>query len=607
MSVAARVADEVGCRVGEEVGYTIRFEDKTSSSTRIKYMTDGIMQREILLDPELTRYSVIMLDEAHERTIATDVLFGLLKKTLKKRPDLKVIITSATLDAEKFSSYFLECPILSIPGRTFPVEIMYSREPESDYLDAALTTIMQIHLTEPPGDILLFLTGKEEIDTSCEILFERMKALGPSVPELMILPIYGALPSEIASRIFDPAPDGTRKVVIATNIAETSITIDGIYFVVDPGFVKQTAYDAKLGMDRLQVTPISQAQAKQRAGRAGRTGPGKCFRLYTEAAFQSEMLPTTIPEIQRQNLANTILMLKAMGVNDLINFDFMDPPPTNTMLTALEELYALSALDEEGLLTRLGRRMADFPMEPALAKSLIMSIDLGCSDEMLSIVAMISAVQTVFHRPKDKQQQADQKKAKFHDPAGDHLTLLNVYQGWKRAGSTDPWCFENFIQPKSMRRAEDVRKQLVQILERHKLKILSCGRDTTRVRQALCSGFFRNSARKDPTEGYKTLVEGTPVYLHPSSALFGKAAEHVIYHSLVETTREYMHNVTAIEPKWLVEAAPTFFKVAGKEGGLSKRKKAERIQPLHNRFAGEDDWRLSAQRKGGRAGGGTWG
>ena len=158
-----------------------------------------------------------------------------------------------------------------------------------------------------------------------------------------------------------------------------------------------------------------------------------------------------------------------------------------------------------------------------------------------------------------------------------------------------------------MRRAEDVRKQLVQILERHKLKILSCGRDTTRVRQALCSGFFRNSARKDPTEGYKTLVEGTPVYLHPSSALFGKAAEHVIYHSLVETTREYMHNVTAIEPKWLVEAAPTFFKVAGKEGGLSKRKKAERIQPLHNRFAGEDDWRLSAQRKGGRAGGGTWG
>ena len=608
MSVAARVSDEVGSRLGEEVGYTVRFDDKTTDKTRIKYMTDGILQREILLDPELNKYKVIMLDEAHERTIATDVLFGLLKKTLKKRPDMKLIVTSATLDADKFSSYFNECPILTIPGRTYPVEIMYSREPESDYLDAALTTVMQIHLTEKAGDILLFLTGKEEIDTSCEILYERMKALGPSVPELVILPIYGALPTEIASRIFEPPPLGGRKVVIATNIAETSITIDGIYFVVDPGFVKQTAYDAKLGMDRLQVTPISQAQAKQRAGRAGRTGPGKCYRLYTETAFQSEMLPTTVPEIQRQNLSNTILMLKAMGINDLLGFDFMDPPPTNTMLTALEELYALSALDDEGLLTRLGRRMADFPMDPSLAKSLIMSVDLGCSDEMLSIVATISATQTIFHRPKEKQQQADQKKSRFHDPAGDHLTILNVYNGWKNAGRNDAWCFENFIQPRAMRRSEDVRKQLVQILDRHRLRIISCGRDTMRVRQALCSGFFRNSARKDPQEGYKTLVEGTPVYLHPSSALFGKAAEHVIYHSLVETTREYMHNATAIEPKWLVEAAPTFFKVAGKDSlGMSKRKRAERIQPLHNRFAGEDDWRLSAQKRQGRGGGGTWG
>ena len=606
MSVAKRVAEEVGCQLGQEVGYTIRFEDMTSPATKIKYMTDGMLQREVLMDPDLKRYSVIMLDEAHERTIATDVLFALLKKTLKRRPDLKVIVTSATLDADKFSTYFNECPIFSIPGRTFPVEIMYSREPESDYLDAALVTVMQIHLTEPPGDILLFLTGQEEIDTSCEILFERMKALGPSVPELIILPVYSALPSEMQSRIFDPAPPGSRKVVIATNIAETSITIDHIYYVIDPGFVKQNAYDPKLGMDSLVVTPISQAQAKQRAGRAGRTGPGKCFRLYTEAAFQSEMLPTSIPEIQRQNLSHTILMLKAMGINDLLHFDFMDPPPANTMLTALEELYALSALDDEGLLTRLGRKMADFPMEPSLAKVLIAAVDLGCSDEVLSIVAMLS-IPTVFYRPKEKQTQADQKKAKFHDPHGDHLTLLNVYNGWKQNKFANPWCFENFIQARSMRRAKDVRDQLVKIMDRYKHPITSCGRATQKVRQALCSGFFRNSARKDPSEGYKTLIEGTPVYLHPSSALFGKQAEWVIYHTLVLTSKEYMHCTSAIEPKWLVEAAPTFFKVAPSDR-LSKRKKAERIQPLYNKFAGEDDWRLSAQKRQGRGGGGgTWG
>lgn len=607
MSVAKRVAEEVGCKLGEEVGYTIRFEDCTSPATRIKYMTDGMLQREILVDANLSRYSCIMLDEAHERTIATDVLFALLKKALKRRPDMKVIVTSATLDADKFSAYFNECPIFTIPGRTFPVEVLYSREPESDYLDSALVTIMQIHLTEPKGDILLFLTGQEEIDTACEILYERMKALGPNVPDLIILPVYSQLPTEMQSRIFEPAPVGSRKVIIATNIAETSITIDEIYYVVDPGFVKQNAYDPKLGMDSLVVTPISQAQANQRAGRAGRTGPGKCFRLYTEAAYQSEMLPTTIPEIQRQNLSNTILMLKAMGINDLLHFDFMDPPPINTMLTALEELYALSALDDEGLLTRLGRKMADFPMEPSLAKVLIAAVDLECSDEMLSIVAMLN-LPNVFYRPKEKQSQADQKKSKFHDPHGDHLTLLNVYNAWKNSGYSSPWCFENFIQARSMRRAKDVREQIVKIMQRYKHPVVSCGRATEKVRRALCAGFFRNAARKDPQEGYKTLIESTPVYLHPSSALFGKQAEWAIYHTLVLTTKEYMHCTTSIEPKWLVEAAPTFFKVAATDK-LSKRKQAERIQPLYNKFAGEDDWRLSAQRKGGRGGGGggTWG
>jgi ATP-dependent RNA helicase DHX8/PRP22 len=595
MSVAKRVAEEVGCRLGHEVGYTIRFEDCTSPETKIKYMTDGMLLRECLLDPDMKQYSVILLDEAHERTVSTDVLFGLLKKAVVRRPDLKIIVTSATLDAEKFSLYFNSCPIFTIPGRTFPVEILFTKEPESDYLDAALITVMQIHITEPPGDILLFLTGQEEIDTSCEILFERMKALGSTVPELVILPVYSTLPSEQQSRIFEPAPEGARKVVIATNIAETSITIDGIYYVIDPGFVKQNCYDAKSGMDQLVVMPISQAQANQRAGRAGRTGPGKCYRMYTQAAYLNEMLPSPVPEIQRNNLAHTILMLKAMGINDLMHFPFMDPPPTQTMTAALEELYALSALDDEGLLTRLGRKMADFPNDPQLSKVLISSVELGCAEEIVTIVAMLS-INAVFYRPKEKQQQADQKKTKFNQPEGDHLTLLTVYNSWKQSKFSTPWCYDNFIQARNMRRAQDVRKQLVDILERHKHPILSAGRNYNLVRRALCAGFFRNVARKDPQEGYKTVVEGTPCYIHPSSALFGKSAEWVLYHELVMTGREYMREATVVEPKWLVEAAPTFFKVADATQ-LSKRKKAERIEPLYNKYEEKGEWRISHQKE----------
>jgi ATP-dependent RNA helicase DHX8/PRP22 len=594
MSVAKRVAEEFGCRLGEEVGYSIRFEDCTSPQTKIKYMTDGMLLRECLMDPDLKQYSLIMLDEAHERTINTDVLFGLMKQACEKRKDLKLIVTSATLDSEKFSKYFYGCPIFTIPGRTFPVEILFAKEPETDYLDAALITVMQIHLTEPPGDILVFLTGQEEIDTSCQILFERMKTLGDSVPELIILPIYSALPSEMQSKIFDPAPPGSRKVVIATNIAETSVTIDGIYYVVDPGFVKQKVYNPKTGMDALVVAPISKAAAKQRAGRAGRTGPGKCYRLYTEAAYKNEMLDSPVPEIQRANMAQTVLTLKAMGINDLLNFDFMDKPSEPSMVSAMHTLYTLGALDDEGLLTKLGRKMAEFPLDPQLAKMLLSAVELGCSEEILTIVAMLS-VQNVFYRPKEKQALADQKKSKFFQPEGDHLTLLAVYESWKANKFSSPWCYENFVQVRSLKRAQDVRKQLLQIMDRYKLDTVSAGKNFSKIRKAICAGYFTHAAKKDPQEGYKTIVEGTPVYIHPSSALFQKNPDWVIYHELVQTSKEYMREVTAIEAKWLVEFAPKFFKLSDPTQ-LSKRKKAEKIEPLHDKYNEKDAWRLSKRR-----------
>lgn len=594
MSVAKRVAEEFGCRLGEEVGYAIRFEDCTGPDTVIKYMTDGMLLREILVDENLSQYSVIMLDEAHERTIHTDVLFGLLKQLVKRRPELRLIVTSATLDAEKFSGYFFNCNIFTIPGRTFPVEILYAKQPESDYLDASLITVLQIHLTEPEGDILLFLTGQEEIDFACQSLHERMKGLGKNVPELIILPVYSALPSEMQSRIFDPAPPGKRKVVVATNIAEASLTIDGIFYVIDPGFAKQNVYNPKQGLDSLVITPISQASAKQRAGRAGRTGPGKCYRLYTESAYRNEMSPTAIPEIQRINLGMTTLSMKAMGINDLLSFDFLDPPSPQALISAMEQLYSLGALDDEGLLTKLGRKMAEFPMDPPLSKMLLASVDLGCSDEILTIIAMIQTG-NIFYRPREKQAQADQKKARFFQAEGDHLTLLAVYESWKSKNFSGPWCFENFVQSRSLRRAQDVRKQLLSIMDKYKLDIVSAGKNFSKIRKAITAGFFFHAARKDPQEGYRTLVENQPVYIHPSSALFQRQPDWVIYHELVMTTKEYMREVTVIDPKWLVELAPRFFKVADPTK-MSKRKRQERVEPLYDRYHEPNSWRLSKRR-----------
>ncbi|KAL5730344.1 RNA helicase [Ranunculus cassubicifolius] len=594
MSVAKRVAEEFGCRLGEEVGYAIRFEDCTGPETVIKYMTDGMLLREILIDENLSQYSIIMLDEAHERTIHTDVLFGLLKQLVQRRPELRLIVTSATLDAEKFSGYFFNCNIFTIPGRTFPVEILYTKQPESDYLDAALITVLQIHLTEPEGDILVFLTGQEEIDHACQSLYERMKGLGNSAPELIILPVYSALPSEMQSRIFDPAPPGKRKVVVATNIAEASLTIDGIFYVIDPGFAKQNVYNPKQGLDSLIITPISQASAKQRAGRAGRTGPGKCYRLYTESAYRNEMSPTSVPEIQRINLGATTLQMKAMGINDLLSFDFMDPPSPQALITAMEQLYSLGALDDEGLLTKLGRKMAEFPLDPPLSKMLLASVDLGCSDEILTIIAMIQTG-NIFYRPREKQAMADQKRAKFFQPEGDHLTLLAVYEAWKAKNFSGPWCFENFVQSRSLRRAQDVRKQLLTIMDRYKLDVLTAGKNFTKIRQAIAAGFFFHAARKDPQEGYKTLVENQPVYIHPSSALFQRQPDWVLYHELVMTTKEYMREVTAIDPKWLVELAPRFFKVSDPTK-MSKRKRQERVEPLYDRYHEPNSWRLSKRR-----------
>ena len=312
MSVAARVSEEMNTKIGREVGYSIRFEDCTSEKTIIKYMTDGMLLREFLNEPDLNSYKVLIIDEAHERTLHTDILFGLVKDIAKYRKDLKILISSATLDAEKFSAYFDDAPIFRIPGRRYPVTTYYTKSPEADYLAAAVTTTMQIHLTQPDGDILVFLTGQEEIESLQERLIFIGKKLKGKMKELIVVPIYASLPPELQAEIFKPTPIGSRKVVLATNIAETSITIDGISYVIDPGFCKMNTYNPRNGLESLVITPCSRASANQRSGRAGRVGPGKCFRLYTAWAFKNEMDENTIPEIQRTNLGNVVLLLKVI-------------------------------------------------------------------------------------------------------------------------------------------------------------------------------------------------------------------------------------------------------------------------------------------------------
>ncbi|ONL97413.1 putative pre-mRNA-splicing factor ATP-dependent RNA helicase DEAH3 [Zea mays] len=399
MSVSRRVAEEMDVTIGEEVGYSIRFEDCSSHKTVLKYLTDGMLLREAMADPLLEKYKVIVLDEAHERTLATDVLFGLLKEVLKNRPDLKLVVMSATLEAEKFQGYFNGAPLMKVPGRLHPVEIFYTQEPERDYLEAAIRTVMQIHMCEPAGDILVFLTGEEEIEDACRKINKETNNMGDQVGPVKVVPLYSTLPPAMQQKIFEPAPaplkEGGppgRKIVVSTNIAETSLTIDGIVYVIDPGFSKQKVYNPRIRVESLLVSPISKASAHQRAGRAGRTQPGKCFRLYTEKSFNEDLQPQTYPEILRSNLANTVLTLKKLGIDDLVHFDFMDPPAPETLMRALEVLNYLGALDDEGNLTQLGEMMSEFPLDPQMSKMLVISPKYNCSNEILSVSAMLSGM-----------------------------------------------------------------------------------------------------------------------------------------------------------------------------------------------------------------------
>ncbi|UYV76092.1 DHX35 [Cordylochernes scorpioides] len=471
VQLATRVAEEKGCLLGQEVGYSIRFDEcYTPGSTKIKYLTEGILVNEMMSDPLLSHYSVVMLDEVHEQTVYTDVTLGLLRKILQRRPELRLVVASATMEAERLAEFFQLKPdggstILGVEGRTFPVEVYYSDEPVADYVRATIDTIIKIHNHEPHGDVLAFLTGQDEVlHVVSELIDYARKNKDQKKDKMLVVPMYGALPPSDQLKVFQPTPRYCRKVVVATNVAEASVTINGIIYIVDCGFVKLRYFNPRTRTDGLVVVPVSQASAEQRAGRAGRVRSGKAYRLYTEEAYQD--LPAhTPPEIQRTSLESVVLQLKALGIDNLLRFHFPsvtvteeldiipldyrkdrgclagihflmknrhfgqleflfsqrfdknllsssgEAPPSGNMVAALELLYALGvshhtsslltlaavlALDDNGTLTSpLGDQMAEFPLEPRFAKMLLASGNMGCSEEALTIAAMLQ-VQHIF-------------------------------------------------------------------------------------------------------------------------------------------------------------------------------------------------------------------
>lgn len=574
VSVARRVAQELGVRLGEEVGYAIRFEDRTSERTLIKYLTDGVLLRESLSNPDLKQYSIIILDEAHERSLNTDILLGLVKRLVNLQASkLKILITSATLDGEKVSKFFSNCPTLNVPGKLYPVEILHCKERPTSYLESALRTAIDIHVREPEGDVLIFMTGQDDIEKLVSKLEDKVRSLDEgSCMDAIILPLHGSLPPEMQVRVFSPPPPNCRRFIVSTNIAETSLTVDGVVYVIDCGYVKQRQYNPSSGMYSLDVVQISKVQANQRAGRAGRTRPGKCYRLYPSTVYQDEFLDVTVPEIQRSSLAGSVLYLKSLDLSDInvLKFDFLDPPSSESLEDALRQLYLIDAIDENGSITSVGKTMAELPLEPSLSRMLMEANEYGCLSQALTVAAMLSAETTLLPgRSKSTEKKRKHTSLELPDGSGwgDHIQLLQIYECWDEYDYDVNWVKDNGLQVRGMMFVKDVRKQLCQIMQKiakgsldvranHRWK--ESRQDYWKLRKALCVGYANQLAeRMIHHNGYRTLgFKPQLIQVHPSSVLKtdeeGLLPNYVVYHELIATSRPYMCNVCAVEMQWVM-------------------------------------------------------
>ncbi|KAJ5791883.1 uncharacterized protein N7518_008894 [Penicillium psychrosexuale] len=605
ISLARRVAEEMGTPLGShspasKVGYSVRFDTSTSPSTRIKFLTEGMLLQEMLHDPNLTKYSAIVVDEVHERGINVDLTLGFLRNLVSGKKEgrggvpLKVVVMSATADMESLTDFFQQgfkrpepeqkaiegveagadkihtsspkdISVCRIKGRQFAVKTIYSPAPVHDFVDAALKIIFQIHQKEPmPGDILVFLTGQETVEALEHLVNEYAMGMDPSLPKILVLPLFAALPQAAQQRVFAPAPPRTRKVVLSTNIAETSVTVSGVRHVIDCGKAKVKQFRTRLGLDSLLVKPISKSAAIQRKGRAGREAPGQCFRLYTEKDYLA-LDETNTPEILRCDLSQALLNMKARGVDDIVGFPFLTRPPREALEKALLQLLNINALEDDGKISAVGLHIAKLPLTPTLGRVLLAAAENGpeCLLDVIDIISCLS-VENIFLNTtsEEKKEAAEAARRDLYRREGDHLTMLTTVRVYAAEhADRKAWAERHLVSHRAMQSVMDVRKQLRTQCRQAKLLTNEALNNTSLhdpspilILQSFLAGFASNTARLVPDGSYRTIVGNQTVAIHPSSVLYGKKLEAIMYNEFVFTNRSYARGVSAVQMDWVGEA-----------------------------------------------------
>ncbi|WP_083929401.1 ATP-dependent RNA helicase HrpA [Catelliglobosispora koreensis] len=570
-TVAERVASELGTELGAAVGWKIRFTDQVSDTTLVKLMTDGILLAELANDRNLSQYDTIIIDEAHERSLNIDFLLGYLKQLLPKRPDLKVIITSATIDPERFAAHFGDAPIVEVSGRTYPVEVRYrppSIEDEEDQIQLILDAVDELSL-EKPGDILIFLSGEREIRDTADALRKR------NLRHTEILPLFARLSTAEQHKVFQPHTG--RRIVLATNVAETSLTVPGIKYVIDPGTARISRFSNRLKVQRLPIEPISQASANQRKGRCGRTSDGICIRLYEEKDFE-ERPQFTDPEILRTNLASVILQMTALGLGNIAAFPFLDPPDKRHIADGVSLLEELGAL-KLGRLTDHGRKISQLPIDPRLARMVMEASNTGCVREVLIITSALS-IQDPRERPVDKEAQAAQQHARFIDKESDFGSYLNLWEylreQQKELSSSQfrKMCKSEYLHYLRVREWQDLQAQLRQVVRSLGFSINTEPAHPEHVHKALLSGLLSHIGFLDPEKREYQGARGAKFAIFPGSALFRKSPRWIMCAELVETSRLWGRVAAKIEPEWAESLAEHLVKRTYSEPHWEKKQAA---------------------------------